>query len=554
MIEDKSTPPSQILTRRLRSLIANVEETTVESSAEQICGWINSSEDRGGRFRGLLRLTAELVLGKAMERPCLDFHHVLGRLCKILDTATDGEYSKSLNSLWKEEIQAAGVELLANDMAKEGSWPECLALVAFVGELCNKALLRPDDLCSCVGMLSNLRSNLGLELACTLLEATGYALCRDCDGKQHFDTAIQVMLLTLGGDGISVPIRRRVQELATQWTSGRTSPSKESSDDVQWDEETVNPDADEERHPTDQTAPQLCKPKHPEFYFGSGDVIFVCEGTSFRVQSDLLSNNSRVFSDMLKPASLNEEHLSDGCPCIHLSDAVDDFVILLRIFYTSGFPHRHKTPDFTTFSSLLRMTTKYELQEIRSQILLDLAPAYPTQLSGYEKSSCRGETVFETPIPHPNLVLNLFVKCNVAFALPFAYYRVCIAGDPASLKTNVKEVALSPETLKTALRGQARLKADEVQLARKVVFQDCSAWKCSGILSSKRVQVFNWILSKTVIRGGILEKGDFSGSGHCPQCTQAFAQELSKAKKDTWRDLPSYFSLPSWNNAAYQPV
>ena len=89
-------------------------------------------------------------------------------------------------------------------------------------------------------------------------------------------------------------------------------------------------------HREQQVAPRLCKPKHSKFYFGSGNVIFICEDTSFRVQSDLLSSNSKVFSGMLRPARLKGEHLSDGCPCVHLSDTAEDFATLLRVFYTSG--------------------------------------------------------------------------------------------------------------------------------------------------------------------------------------------------------------------------
>ena len=215
------------------------------------------------------------------------------------------------------------------------------------------------------------------------------------------------------------------------------------------------------------------------------------------------------------------------------------------------FPHRHKTPDFTTFSSLLRMTTKYQLHEVRFQILLDLLLAYPTKLSEYEESSRLGEAVFGSPVPHPNSVLDLFVTCEVTFALPFAYYRASIAGDPASSDTSAREVALPSHILGTVLRGQARLKVDEVQLARKVAFEDCTGWgQCLRKSPAGRGLIFDWIHPEEVTQGGILERGDFQGSGHCSQCSQAFQQELSKAKKDTWENLPSYFSLPPWNNAA----
>ena len=325
---------------------------------------------------------------------------------------------------------------------------------------------------------------------------------------------------------------------------------------------------DGEGHIANQTTSHLCKPRHHKFYFESGDLVFVCEETSFRVQSDILTNNSQVFSDMVRKARANGDHLSSGCPCLHLSNTAEDFATLLKVFYTSGyvshtnfprpyypnnfdgrFPHRHKTPDFTTFSALLRMTTEYQLEEIRSQILLDLVPAYPTKFSEYENTSSRGESVFEAPLPHPNSVLDLLVQCKVAFALPFAYYRVCVAGDPASLDTSTDGVVLPSETLKIALRGQARLKEGEMEFAKKLAFQVCSAWKCAG---KSRAVVYDWIIPNGAQTNGILERGEFPGSGYCYQCMQAFPQEMTKAKEEAWKDLPSYFNLPPWDDAKYQ--
>jgi hypothetical protein len=93
---------------------------------------------------------------------------------------------------------------------------------------------------------------------------------------------------------------------------------------------------DGEEHVPGHAASHLCKPKHHKYYFRSGDIVLVCEETSFRVQSDILTNNSEVFLRMLEKARANGDHRSDGCPCIHLTDAAADFATLLKVFYSSG--------------------------------------------------------------------------------------------------------------------------------------------------------------------------------------------------------------------------
>ena len=211
MTEETSTPPSRALARRLRDLITNLDATSVESTAKQVCEWIDSFKDQDDRFRGLLRLSAEIILEEVMDRRNQGFRHSLGRFCKILDTATGGESLRFLNSVWKQAIHAASAELQANTMAEAGTWPEYHALLTFAGELCDQALLQPDSLRSCVSILGGLGSNLGLELACTLVEETGFALREDRDGERCLDASIQAMLSASERDGISARMRHRVQ-------------------------------------------------------------------------------------------------------------------------------------------------------------------------------------------------------------------------------------------------------------------------------------------------------------------------------------------------------
>ena len=136
---------------------------------------------------------------------------------------------------------------------------------------------------------------------------------------------------------------------------------------------------------------------------------------------------------------------------------------------------------------------------------------------------------------------------------PFTYYRASVGGDPTSLNASAREIAFPNDILRAALRGQARLKTDEVRLARKVALQDCVAWgRCSGKFPAGRAPVFDWIHPEAVTQSGILEKGDLQGSGYCSQCSQAFRKGLARAKEDTWKSLPSYFELPPWSDIVRQ--
>ena len=84
------------------------------------------------------------------------------------------------------------------------------------------------------------------------------------------------------------------------------------------------------------------------------------------------------------------------------------------------FPERNKAPDITTFLSFLRITAKYEMPAIRSQILEAIREAYPETFEGFNPSNMLGESVSSGPTPH---VLNLFVQQNLTSALPMAYYN-----------------------------------------------------------------------------------------------------------------------------------
>lgn len=236
---------------------------------------------------------------------------------------------------------------------------------------------------------------------------------------------------------------------------------------------------------------------------------------------------------------------------------------IVYLIGVSRFPPRHKTPDFTTFSSILRMMTSYKIDNVREQILEDLRDAYPKTFEAYEKSGALGESVFGTPKPHPNAVLKLFEACNVAFALPFAYYRACTAGTLALTSVEPK-LRLSPRVLAAAVVGQSRLKARELQIVRQFLFdrpaKKCSSWFCPGShetnhkrsgLTSPYERLFNTISSQSSevdMAVSILETKVLADDAFCARCLERFSACLTGTREEIWASLPRMFGLSPWSN------
>ena len=145
------------------------------------------------------------------------------------------------------------------------------------------------------------------------------------------------------------------------------------------------------------------------------------------------------------------------------------------------FPDQDKIPDFATFSSLFRITEKYELPAVRSQLLKVVRDAYPETFEGLIPSNWLGESVFSGQTPHPNEVLNLFVQQKLTFALPMAYCMAARRGlhslmdprHPASAR-------LPPEILKVAVEGLVALREVELKETYSLIFESTISCLCSS--------------------------------------------------------------------------
>jgi len=222
-------------------------------------------------------------------------------------------------------------------------------------------------------------------------------------------------------------------------------------------------------------------------------------------------------------------------------------------------------PDFVTFSSLLRITTKYEMPAIRSQILEVVRDAYPETFEGLSPSKPLGERVFSGRTPHPNEVLNLFVQQGLASALPMAYYMATRRGPNSLMDGSLpRNAALSPGVLRCAIRGLMTLRQAELDETHRLIFEQTSSHPCSALDCPSRTpvgtasleayrKVFDHIVDPSQLGAKVLEVPEFYedhggdlrcvGPGICSNCVKRWESGHAELRKKVWATLPGVFWL-----------
>jgi len=225
------------------------------------------------------------------------------------------------------------------------------------------------------------------------------------------------------------------------------------------------------------------------------------------------------------------------------------------------FPERNKVPDFNTFSSLLRITAKYELPTVRSQLLEVIHDAYPETFEGLTPSKSLGEAVFSGPTPHPNVVLNLFVQQKLTSALPMAYYMASRRGLDSLMGRRLPQSAtLPPEILQSAIRGFIALREMELKETHRLIFGSGTPRRCSSLVcpspktaglrvSQAHQKIVDQITDSSqpgtkVLQ--VLSLGDICGDdccGFCEGCVEGWEAYHGEVRKKVWTALPGVFGL-----------
>ncbi|TDL16701.1 hypothetical protein BD410DRAFT_755212 [Rickenella mellea] len=317
----------------------------------------------------------------------------------------------------------------------------------------------------------------------------------------------------------------------------------------------------------DNCIPIQERKQHPTLWFDDGNIILTTSFSLFRVHRGLLSMNSPVFADMLSmPQPDHMEDSYEGNPLVELRDNDTDFTHLLRFFYDHRYYQGGTETTFEKISGLLRMSTKYQMDDLRNEIISHLALAYPSTVEKYlEAVDPKTQLPLFPPFPGQHFaVVALARETDASVLLPAALWRSMgmptrdILNGVVDLKGT--RYTLSPTDIEMCMVGKVdvykHLVRAETSLPNKLKKSECirqeqqgdpSFWPCIEIVRPTVVHHFS--SAGAPIRDNydvLIDMRAFEAwRPHvCDSCRTLADLKILQWRQRWWDALPILFDLP----------
>ncbi|KAF7292592.1 BTB domain-containing protein [Mycena indigotica] len=288
-----------------------------------------------------------------------------------------------------------------------------------------------------------------------------------------------------------------------------------------------------------------------ELWFTDGTLVIKAGDSLFRVYGGLLAKASPVFESMLEFPQPEGDELVEGCPVVELQDTAEETRCFLKALldYRFFLPPPQRT-HWRTLCGVLRLSKKYDVEELSMRALEHLATAFVMELDEYP-----GNPTFDIDCMGLTALITLGRQLSIHWFLPTAYYQLCSIAQVADIVSGVQQ---GTECLELPM-------SDKVICAREYVNMRLSAgsqisdflWepakipgcrqpsRCGESRTCLRRQVESWRLKGTFPLT-LWECTDWIRLAVCDTCLAALKLTHADALRDFWRGLPERFELESW--------
>ncbi|KAH8100768.1 hypothetical protein BXZ70DRAFT_935741 [Cristinia sonorae] len=302
-----------------------------------------------------------------------------------------------------------------------------------------------------------------------------------------------------------------------------------------------------------------------DFWYEDGGVVIVAESTAFRVHPTILSRQSPVIAGMLSPlrTSANaSQTMYKGCPVVHFLDTACGVRYFMQWIYDTGF-HVNHTLELNVLSEMLRISTKYEISNLRQSVLDALRHYFPSSLEAFHTAKTTHHSHLTTGDYF--LLANTCRETGVTSILPMILL-ICAHQDLTAILDGVPyphtpsgHIELSPKNKRIILGARPQLThiARTVTLGvlysarghcaaawfwkpfRMVICGDKKRWAGWQMITECRKDGFNSPMPETF--------GPFDTFEFCRHCQREYDAGVAQGRRETWDGLPEIFGLENWD-------
>ncbi|KAH9480322.1 hypothetical protein JR316_0006920 [Psilocybe cubensis] len=316
--------------------------------------------------------------------------------------------------------------------------------------------------------------------------------------------------------------------------------------------------------------------KRGEPWFDDGNIVLITQEdpTAFRLHRGVLARHSEVFSHMFElPQVLDSEAESfEGCQVVYIYDLPLELSNLFNAIYDSPNFTNQDADGFFYLAGILRLTTKYMIEQPRQSAIKYLTQTWSSTLEGHDSMveiALNSQPVngLTYPFVHPLHVLNLARETDINIVVPSALYFLSLyslsdilSGDHPKLllehPSKPSSILAPSDILLYSLMYQHRLQILEDFIrdfcGKRIITPSCgpSSIDTCGKAFSRLVSQLrrSWSLRTGPLHFMLQTINRVSAdSAICKRCRSDFARETSLLRQEVWDNLPSVVRLPSWD-------
>lgn len=209
-------------------------------------------------------------------------------------------------------------------------------------------------------------------------------------------------------------------------------------------------------------------------------------------------------------------------------------------------------------TAFLRIGTKYELEDLRSETIHILSARYPSDLQAWDSRPHPHELPIQIDDAMCFKAANIAQEIGLLSILPACLYDVCTCGYSAildGLVVNVNEngeqgiAALTPETFELAIRGFLSLQTRQLASTHLCLHSNSaymfSSCRGDSDCENQRRRIFQ-VLYEQGPRVIALDRLDDHIGALCDACQADCINASMLGRMVTWAVLPKMFGLPPW--------